>query len=168
MGISSPNVLFESIWSGGSCRRLMMHLDPDCQGIAPPRVDSSKGCLLTHKGKYVETCPCSHFSGPWKKLTKMDHAGPCQHFQHAGFWGWVAQISRLPDFQISRFTNFQIPTFTDFQIPRLPDFQTPPAALPPDELSDPNLTPLPTHPRIKYVARSREPLLRLSPFLGNF
>ena len=31
-----------------------------------------------------------------------------------------------------------------------PDFQT----RPPDELSDPNLTPLPTHPRIKYVARA--------------
>ena len=32
-----------------------------------------------------------------------------------------------------------------------PDFQTPP---PPKKLSDPNLTPLPTHPGIKYVARA--------------
>ena len=32
-----------------------------------------------------------------------------------------------------------------------PDFQTPPPA---DEFSDPNLTPLPTHPGIKYVARA--------------
>ena len=33
--------------------------------------------------------------------------------------------------------------------------QTPPTALaPPDEFSDPNLTPLPTHPGIKYVARA--------------
>ena len=32
---------------------------------------------------------------------------------------------------------------------------TPPAPAPaPDEFSDPNLTPLPTHPGIKYVARS--------------
>ena len=31
------------------------------------------------------------------------------------------------------------------------DFQTP---TPPDKLSDPNLTPLPTHPGIKYIARS--------------
>ena len=31
-----------------------------------------------------------------------------------------------------------------------PDFQTPP----PKKLSDPNLTPLPTHPGIKYVARA--------------
>ena len=41
-----------------------------------------------------------------------------------------------------------------------PDFQTPPAPAPaapraaPDEFSDPNLTPLPTHPGIKYVART--------------
>ena len=37
-----------------------------------------------------------------------------------------------------------------------PNFQTPPPPpLPPlDELSDPNLTPLPTHPGIKYVART--------------
>ena len=33
--------------------------------------------------------------------------------------------------------------------------QAPPAPPPaPDEFSDPNLTPLPTHPRIKYVART--------------
>ena len=32
--------------------------------------------------------------------------------------------------------------------------QTPPQAPPPDELSDPNLTPLPTYPGIKYVARA--------------
>ena len=32
--------------------------------------------------------------------------------------------------------------------------QTPPPAPPPDEFSDPNLTPLPTHPGIKYVART--------------
>ena len=35
-----------------------------------------------------------------------------------------------------------------------PDFHTPTAPAPPDELSDPNLTPLPTHPGIKYVARA--------------
>ena len=41
------------------------------------------------------------------------------------------------------------------QISKIPDFQTP-AAPAPDELSDPNLTPLPTHPgiKLKYVARS--------------
>ena len=58
------------------------------------------------------------------------------------------------------FSKFSNPTFLEFQVPkspnsqisRFPDFQTPPA--PPDELSDPNLTPLPTHPGIKYVAGS--------------
>ena len=34
-----------------------------------------------------------------------------------------------------------------------PHFQTQPP-LAPDELSDPNLIPLPTHPGIKYVARA--------------
>ena len=37
----------------------------------------------------------------------------------------------------------------------LPDFQTPP----PKKLSDPNLTPLPTHPGIKYVARALAAML---------
>ena len=36
---------------------------------------------------------------------------------------------------------------------KIPDFQTPPAP-PADKFSDPNLTPLPTHPGIKYVART--------------
>ena len=39
--------------------------------------------------------------------------------------------------------------FLGFQISRFPDFQTPPTAA--GELSDPNLTPLPMHPGIKYV-----------------
>ena len=55
------------------------------------------------------------------------------------FW-----ISRSPDLQISRSLNSQMSRF--------PDFQTPPPVPPPDEFSDPNLTPLPTHPGIKYVA----------------
>ena len=45
-----------------------------------------------------------------------------------------------------------------FQNSRFSDFQAPPALR--DELSDPNPTPLPTHPGIKYIARSQEPLLR--------
>ena len=62
------------------------------------------------------------------------------------------QVSRSPTAQISRSPGPQTSKFPDSQIPRFPDFQTPPA--PADELSDPNLTPLPTHPGIKYVARS--------------
>ena len=47
-------------------------------------------------------------------------------------WTPMFWISRSPDLQISRF----------------PDCQTPPAL---DPFSDPNLTPLPTHPVIKYA-----------------
>ena len=54
------------------------------------------------------------------------------------------------DFLDPRFLDFQVPRSPNSQISRSPDFQTPPAS--PDELSDPNLTPLPTHPWIKYVA----------------
>ena len=39
--------------------------------------------------------------------------------------------------------------------------QTPPPPAPPDEFSDPNLTPLPTHPGIKYVARTLAAMLSL-------
>ena len=49
-----------------------------------------------------------------------------------------------------KFLDFEVPRSPSSQISRFPDFQTPP----PDEFSDPNLTPLPTHPGIKYVARA--------------
>ena len=65
-----------------------------------------------------------------------------------------SQISGFPGPQISKFPEFQVPRSPNSQISRFPDFQTPPAAPPPDEFSDPNLTPLPAHPGIKYVARS--------------
>ena len=58
-----------------------------------------------------------------------------------------------------KFLDFQVPRSPNFWISRFPDFQTPPPRPPPpppptDEPSDPNLTPLPTHPGIKYVARA--------------
>ena len=59
----------------------------------------------------------------------------------------------ISDLQISKFLDFQAPRSPNSQISKFPDFQTPPAPLP-DELSDPNQTPLPTHPGIKYVARA--------------
>ena len=68
------------------------------------------------------------------------------YFLIPNFW-----ISRSPDLQISGFPGPQISKFPDFQVPRSPNSQTPPA---PDEFSDPNVTPLPTHPGIKYVARA--------------
>ena len=57
------------------------------------------------------------------------------------------------DFQVPRSPNFWISRSPDFQVVRFPDFQTPPPAVA-EEFSDPNLTPLPTHPGIKYVARA--------------
>ena len=60
------------------------------------------------------------------------------------------QVPRSPNSQISRSPHLQIPRFPDSQISH---FQTPPAP-PPDEFSDPNLTPLPMHPGIKHVARA--------------
>ena len=55
------------------------------------------------------------------------------------------------DFLDPTFLDFQVPRSPNSQISRFPDFQTPPD---PDELLDPNLTPLPTHPGIKHAARS--------------
>ena len=60
----------------------------------------------------------------------------------------------LLDPHISGFPGPQISKFPKSQISRFPDFQTPPAVAAAEELSDPNLTPLPTHPGIKYVARA--------------
>ena len=56
---------------------------------------------------------------------------------------------------------FRIPDYYHFRLLdlRFPESETPPLApapppeSPPDELSDPNLIPLSTHPGIKYVAR---------------
>ena len=58
------------------------------------------------------------------------------------------------------FVGFQIPRCPGSEISRFPDLQTPPLEPEPDELSDPNLNPLPTHPGIKYVAGSQKPLLQ--------
>ena len=52
--------------------------------------------------------------------------------------------------------------FPDAQIPGFPDAAAPPLGLP-DELADPNFTPLPTYPGIRYIARSQMPLPRQMP-----
>ena len=62
--------------------------------------------------------------------------------------------TRSPNFSISRSPDLQIPRFPGPQISTFPDAAGAATAAPlPDELSDPNLTPLPMHPGIKYVAR---------------
>ena len=60
---------------------------------------------------------------------------------------FVGGDSKFPDFQVPRSPNFKIPRFSG------PQPLAPPPA-PADKLSDPNLTPLPMHPGIKYIARS--------------
>ena len=67
------------------------------------------------------------------------------------FYFFVFLDPKHLDFQVPRSPNSQSSRSPDLQISRFPDFQTPPA---PDEFSDPNLTPLPTHPGFTYVARS--------------
>ena len=66
----------------------------------------------------------------------------------------LAVVSRRDLYYVSESESFCFGQ--NIWISRSPDFQTPPPPPPPppDKLSDPNLTPLPTHPRIKYVARA--------------
>ena len=66
-----------------------------------------------------------------------------------------------PTFWAWRIFILDVLFFLDFLDSRFPDFQTVPAPSPPEEPSDPKLTPLPTYLRIKYVARSQGPLLRV-------
>ena len=68
-----------------------------------------------------------------------------------GFF-FIFCILWTPNFWISRSPDLQIPRFPDFQTTPPPPEPPPPPA--PEEFSDPNLTPLPTHPGIKYVARA--------------
>ena len=75
---------------------------------------------------------------------------------------------RSPNLKISGFPGPQISKFPKSQISRFPDFQTPPTAAVADELSDPNLTPLPTHPGTKYVARALAATMVLSALAGRY
>ena len=129
--------------------------------ISPPWVDSSKGPNRVNRAHWPTKEHRQFFFGPWKKWPGMAPNGTLEVF--------FRLIQTLPTFWDRLDLDFENvyvfasldPTFLDFQVPRSPnsqisrspDFQTPPAAAP-DELSDPNLTPLPTHPGIKYVARA--------------
>ena len=70
----------------------------------------------------------------------------------AGFDTLSVRMAReFSDLQIPRCPDLWIRSFPDSKIARFPDCQKLATT---DELSDPNLTPLPTHPGIKYVARA--------------
>ena len=142
--------------------------------IAPPRVHSSKGPNRVNRAHWPtkENSETYYYLMIFPVHGKMAWVGPKwgQEFVFLLIqtlptcWAertWILSLFLcfvffwIPNFWISRSPEFQIPRFPGSQISRFPDFQTPQAAAPaPDELSDPNLTPLPTHSGIKYVARS--------------
>ena len=113
---------------------------------SPPRVDSSKGPHRVNRAHW-----------PTKEnIAKYYHF--C--WSHGPLF-WTPRhfffLSHGPLFWTPRQNSFGVmglffgPLDKTFLESWFPDFQTP---LPADELSDPNLTPLPTHPGIKYVARA--------------
>ena len=93
-----------------------------------------------------------HFSGPLKNWPQMAPNGARRIFDPTN--PDLADILGDTDFDfeiyVVLFFGSQISGFLGPKLSRFPDFQTPAA----DKLSDPNLTPLPTHPGIKCVARS--------------
>ena len=109
-------------------------------------------------------------SGPWKKGIGWPQIGPGGFFpttpdladilgrtdlNFENFYFFHFLDPKFLDFQVPRYPNFWISRSPDLQIPRFPDAgAAAPAPPPPDELADPNLTPVPTHPGINYVARA--------------
>ena len=98
--------------------------------------------------------PAQHCHGPTQGPSP---ARPRPDLRYLGTWKSRSLESHgTLATKISEFWTYWNPCVKDFRIldlleplrQRFPDFQTPPV---PDELSDPNLTPLPTHPGIKYV-----------------
>ena len=112
--------------------------------------------VLVHQGKYAKSVYSLYFSGPWKKCLKWPQMGP------GGFFPTnpdLADILGVADFVFENLNflmcfAYQISGCPGSYISKFSDSQTPQAPAPADKLSDPNLTPLPTHPGIKYVARS--------------
>ena len=101
--------------------------------------------------------------GPWQCCAGARRRGPARprpDLTYLGTWKSRSLESHgTLATKISEFWTYWNPGVKDFRIldlleplrQRFPDFQPPPA---PEELSDPNLTPLPTHPGIKYFARA--------------
>ena len=131
--------------------------------ISPPWVDSSKGPHRVNRAHWPTkknrqtNCIFLIFPVHGKNGLRWPQIGPGLFPTNPD----LADILGRTDLNSENFYFFDVfdPNFLDFQVPRSPnsqisrfaDFQTPPA---PDQLSDRNLTPLPTHPGIKYVARA--------------
>ena len=117
-----------------------------------PLLLSTRGGEICSFTQLLRLHPTAEISTSYRGFTQQLRSQPrLPDFAIAYFQiprGFPAQ--RFPGPQISNFLDFQVPRSPNSQISRSPDFQTPP----PDELSDPNLTPLPMHPGIKCVARS--------------
>ena len=115
--------------------------------ICPPRVDSSKAPNRVNRAHWptkenspTHTQTCLHVFGPWKTNLNWHHIKPGVFF---------LLMQTMPTFWATRILILRLFIFICWGIPILwifisPDFQTPPALA--DKLSDPNLTPLPTHP----------------------
>ena len=89
--------------------------------------------------------------------TFLAHAKNGPRWPQMGLGGFFPTNPDLADILGRTDLDFENFYFLDFLGPHLGPSLGPglgPASLVPDEFSDPNLTPLPTHPGIKYVART--------------
>ena len=135
--------------------------------IPPPRVDSSKGPNRVNRAHWPTKENRENFGIFWifpvhgKNGLRESQRGPGGFFPTDPDLADILGRTDLNfenlyvlEFLDPKFLDFQVPRSPNFQISRFPDFQTAPLPAPPDEFSDPNLTPLTTHPGIKYVART--------------
>ena len=131
--------------------------------IAPPRVDSNKGPHRVNRAHWPTRENRQNFSIFW---IFPAYGKNCLRWPQIGPGGFFPTNPDLADILGRTDLNFEKFVFFIFWTP---NFQTPPPPPPPtDEPSDPNLTPLPTHPGIKYVARALAAIFfRTNPDLAN-
>ena len=152
------------------CRDCCVMLMLFCLDYCLDPVDSSKGQKIVFtgglpasqtpwRGAGSPSCPPAYREAPPLGLSVFSwyqDYWTCPNTCDKDFRILTCPNPCVKDFRILTCPN---PCVKDFRIldlleplrQRFPDFQTSPA---PEEFSDPNLTPLPTHPGIKYVARA--------------
>ena len=126
-----------------------------CIPTSPPRVDSSKGPHWVNGAHWPTKENIQNFG----LFTFSAHGKNGLGWPQMGSGGFRPTNPDLADilgrtdlnFENFYFFHFLDPKILDLQVSRSPDSQI---SRPPDELSDPNLTTLPAHPGIKYVARA--------------